>query len=295
MARYISLVFLILLSLVTQAQQFSFSFGVYTGVTGSFTSDEGIKKDPRYEGSFEAKFAPIGINIGLDYEGVGLMVSPGLINVGQNFYVVNTSGGQDGLRKIDLQYLTIPVSFKVHLVQFNAFKLSALASISPAFLLKGTEEVSHRSTKLEFPPAAYSILPSSYTIEYDGVLAPEVDRHSLGEKKDFRSLQLYAGAGFRTDWDPTDHWRISADLRFNYGIFDPRTEQYTKNRESTSSLYAIPGERRDMFAQFTIGISRYIEFEKSEYDRKRKLKGSSRKYRPTVYPGHRSKQSKPKD
>ena len=294
MARFIPLVFFVLSSLATQAQQFSFSYGVYTGVTGSFTSDEGIKRDPRYEGRFEAKFAPIGINLALDYEGVGLMISPGLINVGQNFYLVNTAGGQDGLRKVDLQYATIPVSFKVHLVQFNAFKLSALASISPSFLLSGTEELNHQPTKLNFPPEVYSILPATYVIEYDGVLAPEVQGYRIGEKKDFKSLQLYAGAGFRTDWDPSDHWRISADLRFNYGIFDPRTEQYTKNHESTLSLYEMPGERRDMFAQFTVGISRYIEFDKNEYDRKKKLKGSSKKYRPT-YPAQRPRQSKPKE
>jgi hypothetical protein len=280
--------------LVTQAQLYSISFGVYTGGTAPFSFDEGIKKDPRYQGQFKAKFVPIGINIGLDYETFGVMASPGLINVGQNFYLLNTQGGQDGLRKIDLRYFTVPLSFRVHLIHFTTFKLSALASISPSFLLAGKEELSHSATKIQFPQQVYPILPAGYTVEYDGVLAPELQGYSMAEKKDFRSLQIFAGAGFRSDWDPSNHWRISVDLRVNYGIFDPRTEAYTRNEESAPSLYKLAGERRDVFAQFTIGISRYIEIEKSEKERKKKLKGTTRKYKPTQHPGQRSKQSKPK-
>jgi hypothetical protein len=50
-----------------------------------------------------------------------------------------------------------------------------------------------------------------------------------------------------------------------------------------------------MFAQFTIGISRYIEFEQSEKERKKKLKGTTRKYVPSRNPGQKTRQSKPKE
>ena len=284
-----------LICLQAKAQLYSLSFGVYTGITGSFTSDNGIVNDPRYEGRFEAKFAPIGVNIALDYEGVGFMLSPGLARVGQNSYLINTAGGQDGLRTIDLEYFTIPLAFKVHLVRFNAFKLSAVASIAPSFLLAGKEELSHSPTKLNFPTEAYPILPADYIIEYDGVIAPEVNHYTIAEKKDFRGMQVFAGAGFRTDWDPSNHWRISVDLRMNYGIYDPRSVVYTKNLESTVSLYQMPGARRDMFAQFTIGISRYIEFDKDENLPKKRVKGTTRRYKPMQYPGQKQRVSKPKD
>jgi hypothetical protein len=286
--------FILLCAQITLAQQYSVSFGLYTGVTGSYTTDEGIKKDPRYEARFEAKYAPVGINIALDYEAFGLMLSPGLIHVGQNFYLVNTLGGQDGLRKIDQQYLTVPLSLKFHIVRFSAFKLSALTSISPSFLLDGNDRLDHRATKLKFPEDVYSSLPSTYTIEYDGVLTPEVNDLILGDKSDFRPLQIFVGAGFRTDWDPSNHWRISAELRMNYGLFDPRTDPSLRSKESSSSLYELPGKRRDMFAQFTLGISRYIEFDKSETDRKKKLKGTRRMYKPTQHPASKTRQSKPK-
>jgi Outer membrane protein beta-barrel domain len=295
MARMVVFALVIIASLPLRAQQYSISFGVYSGVIGSFTSDQGIYKDPRYEARFEAKLAPIGLNIGVDYEDLGFMISPGLVHVGQNSYLVNTSGGQDGLREIDLKYLTVPFAFKVYLYRFSAFKLSAVASIAPAFLLDGKEELSHTDTKLTFPSEVYPILPSNYIVEYDGVLTPGVEHYSIAKKEDFRSMQLFAGAGFRTDWDPSNHWRISFDLRVNYGIFDPRSEAYKKNLMSDLSLYQIPGERRDMFAQFTVGISRYLEFDKDEQDRKKKVRGSSKKFTPSQYPGQRQWHSKPKD
>jgi Outer membrane protein beta-barrel domain len=295
MARMLVFALVIVICLPLRAQQFSVSLGVYSGVAGSFTSDKGIENDPRYEGRFETKLVPIGVNLGIDYEGFGLMISPGIINVGQNFYVVNTQRGQEGLREIDLRYLSVPVSFKLNLVRFYAFRLSAVASIAPSFLMDGNEALSHRPSKLTFPSEVYPMLPSNYQIEYDGVLAPQVDHYVISQKKDFRPVQLFAGAGFRTDWDPSNHWRISLDLRLNYGVFDSRSGTYLKNLESTVGLYEIATERRDIFAQFTIGISRYIEFDKSEHERSKKIKGSSKRFKPSQYPGQRVRVGKPKD
>ncbi len=294
LSRLLTILFLVL-GAAAHAQRFSISLGLYSGVVAAYNADKGIDKDSRYKERFEAKLAPLGINIGLDYEGFGIIVSPGITNLGQNFYVVNTQGGQDGLRTVDLQYLTVPVSFKVHLAHLSAFQFSALATLTPAFLLDGTEEVNHHPTKLHFPQSVYSMLPSDYIIEYDGVLTPEVRDFNIAKKSDFRPLQLFAGLGFRSDWDPSNHWRISVDFRVNYGLFDPRTPAYKRNSESTVRLYDLPGERKEMFAQFTVGISRYIEFEQSEKERKKKLKGTTRKYQPVKYPGQKTRQSKPKD
>ncbi len=118
---------------------------------------------------------------------------------------------------------------------------------------------------------------------------------SISQKKDFRPVQLFAGAGFRTDWDPSNHWRISVDLKLNYGVFDPRSGTYKENLESTVGLYEVATDRRDIFAQFTVGISRYIEFDKSDKERSKKIRGSSKRFKPSQYPGQRVRVGKPKD
>ncbi|MBA4057747.1 MAG: hypothetical protein C0490_23735 [Marivirga sp.] len=276
------------------AQQLSMSLGVYTGITSSYTLDGGIDNDPRYKGNYEVKFAPVGVNFGMDYEGFGFVISPGIINVGQNFYVVNTSGGHDGRRKIDLQYLNIPAAFKVHIIKLSFFKISGLVSLSAAYLMDGTETISHSATKLTFPEEVYPILPADYIVQYDGVAVPEINSYIISEKKDFIPIQMFAAAGFRSDWDVSNHWRVSFDFRVNYGINEPREKEYLMKLDTHQTLYDIPGKRRDVFAQLSLGISRYIEFEKSDQERKKKLKGSSKQYSPKRYPYPKPRTKKPK-
>src|SRR5690349_11640547 len=86
------------------AQSRTLSLGLFTGFTSTFSVDQGTNADSRYQEKYDLKFAPLGLNYGVDYEGFGFVVSPGFIQVGQNLYVVNTSGGQDGQRKIKQHY-----------------------------------------------------------------------------------------------------------------------------------------------------------------------------------------------
>jgi hypothetical protein len=207
--------------------------------------------------------------------------------------VVNTSGGHDGRRTIDLQYLSIPVAFKVHIINLSFFKISALASIGPAYLLKGSEVVSHTDTKLRFPTEVYPILPSDYVVQYDGVVSPELIDYTISAKEDFNTFQIFVGAGFRSDWDVSEHWRVSVDFRMNYGLYDPRNDQYLTRVNNHQTLYDVPGKRNDLFAQLSLGISRFIIFEKKDQEQKKKLKGSSKKYKPVRYPYAKPRNKKP--
>ena len=117
----------------------------------------------------------------------------------------------------------------------------------------------------------------------------------MTEKSDFKSVQLFTAAGFRSDWDVTNHWRVSVDFRLNYGIYEPRTDDYMASLNAYQELYAVPGKRNDLFAQLSIGISRYIDFEKSDVERKKKLKGGSKKYKPPRYPYAKPRNSKPRE
>ena len=248
--------------------------------TSTYTQDGGIAIDRRYKERYELKFAPIGFNFGMDYQSFGIVATPGIINVGQNYYVISTYGGQEGIRKINLQYLNLPIAFKVHIINLSFFKLSALASLSVAYLLDGAETIRHNETKLYFPEEVYPILPDDYIIQYDGVAVPEVTDYVISESADFKPVQLFAAAGFRADWDVSNHWRVNFDLRVNYSIHDPRSDEYLAKLNAHQTLYDIPGKRRDMFVQFSVGVSRYIDFEKSDQERKKNLKGNSKKYKP---------------
>jgi len=286
--------FLLSTSALIYAQQFSMSLGVYTGLTSNFTLDDGISNDPRYGEAYGVKFAPIGLNFGMDYEGFGFVISPGLVNVGQDFYVVNTAGGHDGKREINLNYLNIPAGFKIHIIKLSFFKVSGVVSLSAAYLLDGEESISHAATKLKFPTEVYPILPEGYIVQYDGVVVPEVNNYIISDKNDFKSFQLFAAAGFRSDWDINNHWRLTFDFRVNYGLYDPRTDEYVAKVNAYQTLYDIPGERRDLFPQLSLGIARYLDIEKSDQERKKSLKGSSKKYKEKRYPYPKPRNTRPK-
>ncbi len=271
-------------------QQFSMSVGLTTGITSTHTMDNGIARDVRYKPYYGLKYAPIGAMFSFNYEYVGILLTPSLINIGQDAYVLNPTDGDIGDRSYNLRYLNVPVGLKVYFVNRPYLKISAVGSLSGAILLKGSETVSHRESIMTFPRDVYPILPESYNIEYDGVAAPAVDSYVIAGKDDFKSFQVFAGAGLQTDWDVSNHWRVVFDLRVNYGLFDPRTSAYIDRVNAHETLYDIPGKRHDVFAQLSVGIARYIDLEKRDIEQKKKLKSGKKGYRPQTgsYPKPRS-------
>jgi hypothetical protein len=254
--------------------------GLFTGITSTYTWDEGINADPRYKTRYDIKFSPIGVNYGVDYDGFGFVISPALFTTGQNFYMVNTVGGHEGTRKIDIQYLNIPVALKFHLIDLDFLKTSLVIGGGPAVLLKGKEEISHNAAKFYFPPVVYPHLPENYNIEYDGVITPKVDKLEILKKDDFDPFQIFAFVGVRSDWYFSDNWKASFDIRANYTVFDNRSDTYTGRLKAYEAIYDIPGNRRDIIAHFTLGVSRYIENDVAEKTRKVHIRSNTQKYIP---------------
>ncbi len=288
-------ILLVIASLLVRSQTRTYSLGVFTGIASSYTYDEGISKDQRYQTRNDLKFAPVGINYEIDFENVGFLLSPGITTVGQNFHVVNTTGGHEGVRKINLQYLNIPIGCKVRMIDMSFFRVSFIGSVSAAYLLKGKETISHNDAKLKFPDEIVPpVLPPTYIREYDGVLSPVVSKYQMLQRSDFKPIQFFAAVGFRSDWDVSESWRISFDLRVNYGLLESRTTTYLTKVSTYQTLYDIAGARRDMFAQLTVGISRYVDVEKKDREKKKQIKGSPKKYTPKSYPWPKPRNAKPK-
>lgn len=258
------------------AQPRTHSIGLFTGITSPYTYDEGIIQDQRYQNRYSVKFAPIGISYGIDFEDVGFLVTPGIITIGQNFDVNNTTGGDVGVRKINLQYLNVPIACKLRLIDLSFFRVSFLGSASVAYLLNGKETITHEDAKLKFPDEIVPpVLPPTYTRVYDGVLSPAVSNYTMLSKTDFNLTQFFVGIGLRSDWDVSESWRISFDLRANYGLLESRKTSYLDKVKTYQTLYDIAGTRRDMFVQLSVGIAKYVRVEKK--DKAKKVKGPSKK------------------
>ncbi len=291
------------------AQQVN-SLGIFTGITVPYTFDAGINKDARYRIKYNVKFAPIGVHYGVDYQGYGVMIDPCITKIGQNFNVINTQGGQVGERKIDLTYFYFPAGLKLHIIDLSFFKVSFVASVGFGVLLKGEETIIHQDSKLKFPVEVVGQFPSDenlqfqienpgYTVYYDGVQVPNINSNSslskLLSKDDFQSFQLFGGIGFRSDWDITEEWRVSFDLRGNMGFLEPRKSTYLDKVKSHQAIYDIYGARKDLFLSLNVGFARTIEIEPKQKEAKIKKHEASKPYQPKKYPWPKPRNTKSKN
>src|SRR5690606_20866109 len=237
------------------------SLGIFSRITSTYTWDEGIFNDARFQERYDVKLAPIGINYGIDFVTWGFVFTPGIINIGQNYHIINTVGGHEGTRKVNLRYATIPFALKFHAIDMAFFRVSLAGGVGVGFLVDGKETITHNYAKYRFPLQSYPSLPSDYMVEYDGVLAPETSSLVIADRDDYNPIQVTFSGGFRSDWDLSDEWRISLDVRINYGLFDNRSSDYLARIDAYESIYDTPGKRRDIFATVNIGISRFVEID----------------------------------
>jgi hypothetical protein len=258
-----------LLALVVQrleAQNIE-SFGIFGGFNVPITIDQGLESDPRYVSKFSIIGSPFGFQYGFERPGLGFIVSPNFLTIGQNYIIKNTTGGDVGIRDIDMNYLSVPVALKFHLNNLAFFRLSMVASIDFCFLMDGKETLTHASAKLRYPMGVSVPTDPGYTVVYDGVFVPQVDNLVYVSKDKFNSFQLFGGVGMRMDLDLSDHWSVDFDGRANFALFDSRTTNYTdllKTPSGPPDFTGKPGSpdlygaRREIFLSFTFGINRII-------------------------------------
>ncbi|WP_133259612.1 hypothetical protein [Pseudochryseolinea flava] len=274
---------------VVGAQSKTYSLGFFTGIISPYSFDQGINSDPRYRTKYDLKFAPIGVSFGIDFPRYGLLFSPGIVNTGQNYFIVNNRGGHEGIQKTNLQYLAVPLAAKFYLIDLTFFKVSAVTGVSAALLLNGRQLITHDAGLFRFQDELYPILPNTYTPMADGVQAPKVNSFTMAEKTDFKNTQLFVLLGIRSDWNASEDWRVSFDMRVNFGLLDPRTNSYQDKIARYQTLYSLPGSRHEFFAQLTVGVSRYVVIKP-----KAKAAKSKKRFVPKKYPSVRSSRQGPK-
>src|SRR5690349_12877164 len=91
------------------------SFGIFGGFNIPFTIDQGLKKDLRYYAKFTLRGTPFGFNYGYDKVGYGILITPQYLQIGQNYAIHNTAGGEVGSRDIKMNFISVPVALKVHI------------------------------------------------------------------------------------------------------------------------------------------------------------------------------------
>jgi hypothetical protein len=248
------------------------SFGLFGGLNAPFTLDQGFQKDPRFLGKLTVRGTPFGFNYGMDYLGYGFLISPSYLQIGQKFIVQNTSGGHAGVRDVNMNYFSVPVTLKLHINDIAFFRLSLVAALNFNYLIEGKETMSYVSSKLKYPPKVSVPTDPGYVVSYDGVFVPEVNDQVYVSKDKFKPIQVFAGLGLRSDIDLNDHWSLNFDGRANFGIFEPRKSSYIQQLQNPSGPADINGSpgapdlygiRRDAYLSAQIGFSKIIVTKKA--------------------------------
>jgi Outer membrane protein beta-barrel domain len=244
------------------------SFGIYTGVNVPFTVDQGLRKDPRFFPKIILRATPIGVYYGYDKSGYGFAITPSWTQLGQRFNIQNTDGGEVGTRDMPLNYLTVPVTLKIHINDLSFFRLSLVASLAPSYLISGKETLTWDASKLKYPVGVTVPTDPGYTKTYDGVYVPQIKNQVYVSKDKFSAFQVFAALGLRSDFDLNEDWSINFDGRVNFGILDPRSTKYISALQTPSSSTPdangqpgapdIYGSRRDMYLSLQIGFCRII-------------------------------------
>ncbi|MCU0383510.1 MAG: hypothetical protein MUF68_05525, partial [Cyclobacteriaceae bacterium] len=120
----LSTCFLVFAFTIASAQkEITYSLGLFGGISSTFSNDEGVSKDPRYQYRYNIRTIPVGLHLGIDFKGYGFMIDPQVTQVGQQLNIINISGGQVGKRDIQQMYFQIPFSYKKHIVDLSFFKV----------------------------------------------------------------------------------------------------------------------------------------------------------------------------
>jgi hypothetical protein len=286
--KFLLMAFLTTISAAISAQEIE-SFGIYGGFNLPFTVDQGLKNDPRFFGKFTLRGAPIGLSYGYDKVGYGFLISPGYLQIGQKFTIVNYLGGNVGTRDVQMNYFSVPIALKLHLNDIAFFRLSLVAALNFSYLIKGQETLTINAVssarKLTYPIGVSVPDDPNYQISYDGVYVPNLNKSIYVSSDKFSAFQVFAGVGFHSDIDLNDDWSLNFDGRANFGILDPRSGNYINELkhpsgppgvdrtghptfDTTPGAPDLYGQRRDIYLSASFGVSRIIQI-KEKFQEKR--------------------------
>jgi Outer membrane protein beta-barrel domain len=238
------------------------AFGVFGGLNVPITVDQGLQKDTRFVGRFTLRATPVGFTYGYDHVGFGFVLSPSYTQIGQQFIIRNTAGGDVGVRNVKMDYFSVPVALKLHVNDLAFFRLSIIAALNFNYLISGKETLTFSASKLKYPKSVAIPTDPGYVSTYDGVIVPNVKGLDYVTKDKFNPFQVFAGLGLRSDFDMNDDWSLNFDGRANFGLFDPRKKDYVEQLKQTSNAPDLYGPRREIYLSVMIGVSHIIQIKK---------------------------------
>ena len=254
--------FLILAGLSAHAQ---IHLGATSAYNATFVLDKGLSEDPRYNSTYTYHLAPIGFSFGVDFGNkFGLSLESILSNQGQIYELVNLAKQVSGERKIDLQYLQIPMMMKFMGGGSGAVRGNFNFGPQVSILTKAVETIQANAGTYEIPegldiadiqqefPAAVDAGNGSYTISN----VPTKDLLTK-EANEFKNTEFQLAAAFGLDIDLSKHLFLSTQVRANYSLTDMRNGDVIDAIKS-GNTGDIFGSRANLLVGVQVGLHYYF-------------------------------------
>jgi hypothetical protein len=207
--------------------------GATSAYNATFVLDKGLSDDPRYNSTYTYQLSPVGFNFGVDFgRKFGLQLESILSNQGQIYELVDVAGKVAGERKIDLQYINIPMMMKFMgggdgkaRTNFNfGPQLSLLSKAKETLQADGgstftiPEGLSFEDVEADFE-GAINNGDGTYSMPQG---SPSPKDLLSKEANDFRNAEFQLAMAFGFDLDLSKHLYLSAQVRANYSLTDMR-------------------------------------------------------------------------
>jgi hypothetical protein len=242
-------------------------FGATTAYNATFVLDKGLSEDPRYNSTYTYQIAPIGFNFGVDFgRKFGLQLESILSNQGQIYELIDIAEQVKGQRKIDLQYINLPLMMKFMgggngkaRTNFNfGPQMSILTKAVESLQADGGSEfaipegLTIEDIQTDFPNAQLSNSGDSYTIPSD--LKEDL---LTKEANNFKNTEFQLAAAFGLDLDLSKHIYLSAQVRANYSLTDMRNGDVI-NAIKNGNASDIFGSRANLLVGVQLGLHYYF-------------------------------------
>ncbi|MBN8578598.1 MAG: outer membrane beta-barrel protein [Cytophagales bacterium] len=239
--------------------------GATTAYNATFVLDKGLSEDPRYNSTYTYQIAPIGFNFGVDIgRKFGLQLESILSNQGQIYELVNVADQIAGQRKIDLQYINLPLMFKFMGGGNGRARTNFNLGPQMSILTKATESLQANAGEYKIPegltiddirtdfPNAEATGSGTYTIS-------DVPKKDLLTKQanDFKNAEFQLAAAFGVDIDLSKHIYLSTQIRANYSLTDMRNGDVI-NAIKNGNTSDIFGGRANFLVGVQLGLHYYF-------------------------------------
>lgn len=254
----------LLLAICTGAMA-QFHAGMTTAYSATYVLDKGLSKDPRYNSTMTYNWAPIGLSAGLNIgKKIGLSLEGILSKQGQVYQMLDVAKKVAGERRIDLEYINIPMLLKF--MGKGDGKVRGNFNFGPqlSLITKAVESVQANAgefkipsgltiddIKKDFPTAVPSV--GGYTLS-----SPVPSKELLSRRaNDFKNAEFQIAMAFGLDLDLSEHLYLTTQIRANYSLTDMRNGDVL-NSLKAGNVGDVFGGRANMIVGVQLGLHYYF-------------------------------------